>query len=214
MPHCQPHGMRGPGGRPPRLGLEGSCLIVSRSVGRCGQCAKWFRIWLVVHLAPQPQPHSIRGPGDRPMRLMTFGSTSQILLRTQFLHLGHVPTTQRLQNGRARCLNWRSSPQHKQTRSGVGREISSRLMHFWHLPSTQRRQSGRARYSDWRSAPQQWQTPNMVDVLTPTFYGGSRLLICPARENRPLFKDATRVRTNCERPGRVDQRWPAHSPMG
>lgn len=105
--------MRGPGGRPPRLGLGDRCHIGSRPVGRRGQSVKCLRISLAVSLVPQPHPHSIRGPGDRPTRLMAFGSSFQIFARTQLLRLWHVPDTHRPQNGRARCLNWRSSPQHK-----------------------------------------------------------------------------------------------------
>jgi len=90
-PQCQPQSMRGPGGRPPRLGFGGRCRIVSGTVGRRGHCVKCRRIWLVVSLAPQPHPHGIRGPGDRPIRLMAFGSSFQIVTRTVLLHLLHLP---------------------------------------------------------------------------------------------------------------------------
>ena len=121
IPQRQPHGILGPGGRPPRFGLGGSCHIPSRALGRCGQSVKCRRIWLVETLAPQPHPHCIRGPGDRPTRLMAIGSSSEIFTRTRFLHLWQVPDTHRTQKGRPRCLNWRSAPQHMQTRSsGVG----------------------------------------------------------------------------------------------
>ena len=54
--------MRGPGGRPPRLGFGGSLRIVSKTVGRRGQSVKCRRISPLVSLAPQPDPHGIRGP--------------------------------------------------------------------------------------------------------------------------------------------------------
>lgn len=47
----QPQSMRGPIGRPPRLGFAGNFRFVSKTVGRRGQFVKWLRIWLVVSLA-------------------------------------------------------------------------------------------------------------------------------------------------------------------
>jgi hypothetical protein len=170
-PQPQPQSMRGPGGRPPRLGFRGKFLIVPGTVGRRGQFVKWPRIWLVVSLAPQPHPHGIRGTGDRLMRLMALGSSRQIFTRTQLLHMLHVPDTQRLQNGSLRYLTWRSSPQHMQTRSGADSLSRSQLLHFGHVPDTHRLQYGRIWYSDW-SAPQHIQARNVVGLLTPFILRG------------------------------------------
>jgi len=155
-------------------------------------------IWPLVSLAPQPHPHGMCGPGDRPMRLMASGYTSEILPRTQLLHFPQLPDRHRLQNGRARCLNWRSSPQHMQTRSGADWLLRS-LLHSWHLPDSHRLQNGRKGYSDWRSAPQQRQTGSVANFLTPSFYVCPRLHSLPVEGSRRTMKHA-RPRAHRARP--------------
>jgi len=188
----QPQSMLGPVGRPPRLDFADRFRVVSRTVGRRGQSVKCRRISPLVSLAPQPHPHGIRGPGDRPTRLMAFGYTSEILTRTQLLHFPQLPDRHRLQNGRARCLNCWSWPQHRQTRSGRPDSLfRSRSLHSWHVPDKHRLQYGRTRHSDWRSAPQQMQTRKVADGPIPSFYVCPRLHFLPVEGSRlPMKHDA------------------------
>ena len=80
IPHLQPQGIWGPGGRPLRQGFTGTTFPSRR--GRNGHSVKCLRIWVEVSLAPHFHPHTIRGPGDRPMRLTAVGSRLQISTRS------------------------------------------------------------------------------------------------------------------------------------
>jgi hypothetical protein len=66
VPQYRPHGMREPGGRPPRLGFGGRCHVVSLAVGRCSAAALFepgWGVWPV--LAPESQKNCSWGPPGR-----------------------------------------------------------------------------------------------------------------------------------------------------
>ena len=113
-PHRNPHAMRGPAGRPPRLCPAVGRFVSPRTVGLNRHVVKCRRISVAVSLAPQLHPHIILGPGALPIKLARCGSNRQSDTRTQLAHLRCLPDMQFGQNGRSR-YPIESAPQQMQT---------------------------------------------------------------------------------------------------